>query len=159
MAMMITRESDYAIRILRALKNGEQLTIEQICQKELVPRQFAYKILKKLDRAGMVSIRRGAGGGCSLGRSLETLTLLDVIQAIDREFFLNPCIGKGYRCEYINGSFGQESTPDNRIAEDSYDMCGSGSNRRSCSVHWELSRIQRVLEQELGKKTLDKLFG
>ena len=91
--MMITRESDYAIRILRALKNGEQQTIEQICQRELVPRQFAYKILKKLDRAGMVSIRRGAGGGCSLGRSLETLTLLDVIRAIDRDFFLKPCLG------------------------------------------------------------------
>ena len=29
--MMITRESDYAIRIIRALKDGEQLTIEQIC--------------------------------------------------------------------------------------------------------------------------------
>lgn len=157
--MMITRESDYAIRTLRALKNGEQQTIEQICQRELVPRQFAYKILKKLDRAGMVSIRRGAGGGCSLGRSLETLTLLDVIQAIDRDFFLNPCLGTGYRCEYRNGSFGQASSSDNRIAEGAYNMCGSDSDRRSCSVHWELARVQRVLEQELGKKTLDKLFG
>ena len=45
--MMITRESDYAIRIIRALKDGELLPLEQICQRELVPKQFAYKILKK----------------------------------------------------------------------------------------------------------------
>ncbi|MFQ7482290.1 MAG: hypothetical protein ACLRMD_05435 [Ruminococcus sp.] len=28
-----------------------------------MPKQFAYKILKKLERSGLVSIRRGAGGG------------------------------------------------------------------------------------------------
>ena len=55
--MMITRESDYAIRIIRALKDGELLPLEQICQRELVPKQFAYKILKKLERSGLVSIR------------------------------------------------------------------------------------------------------
>ena len=49
--MMITRESDYAIRIIRALKDGELLPLEQICQRELVPKQFAYKILKKLERS------------------------------------------------------------------------------------------------------------
>ena len=71
---MITRESDYAIRIIRALKDGELLPLEQICQRELVPKQFAYKILKKLERSGLVSIRRGAGGGCILNRSLADLT-------------------------------------------------------------------------------------
>lgn len=142
---MITRESDYAIRILRALKNGEQQTIEQICSKEQVPRQFAYKILKKLDRAGLVSIRRGAGGGCRLGRSLEELTLLDVILVTDREFFLNPCLGKGYDCEYVKGCHGLEQD------------CGEGG--RICSVHCELARVQRVLEQELKKMPLARLFG
>ena len=90
--MMITRESDYAIRIIRALKDGELLPLEQICQRELVPKQFAYKILKKLERSGLVSIRRGAGGGCILNRSLADLTLLDIIKAADEEFFLNPCL-------------------------------------------------------------------
>ncbi|MFR3754149.1 MAG: hypothetical protein ACLTW9_21235 [Enterocloster sp.] len=69
--MMITRESDYAIRIIRALKDGELLPLEQICQRELVPKQFAYKILKEAGEGpAWCRIRRGAGGGCSLGRSL-----------------------------------------------------------------------------------------
>ncbi|GAA6479322.1 Rrf2 family transcriptional regulator [Enterocloster aldenensis] len=132
--MMITRESDYAVRMIRALKDGEQLTIEQICRKEQVPRQFAYKILKKLEKAGLVRIRRGAGGGCSLGRGLDVLTLLDVIRATDEEFFLNPCLKQGYRCEYAEGS---------------------GHN---CLVHCELARVQAILERELRHKTLAELF-
>ena len=124
---MITRESDYAVRMIRALKDGEQLTIEQICRKEQVPRQFAYKILKKLEKAG-------AGGGCSLGRGLDVLTLLDVIRATDEEFFLNPCLKQGYRCEYAEGS---------------------GHN---CLVHCELARVQAILERELRHKTLAELF-
>lgn len=149
--MMITRETDYAIRILRALKSGKQQTIEQICLIELVPRQFAYKILKKLERGGMVSIRRGAGGGCSLGRALEELTLLDVIHATDQEFFLTPCLGSEYRCEYTNRL---------TVGEESFDTNGSktpGSHK--CSIHCELNRVQLVLEQELRRKTLAQLFN
>lgn len=131
---MITRESDYAVRMIRALKDGEQLTIEQICRKEQVPRQFAYKILKKLEKAGLVRIRRGAGGGCSLGRGLDVLTLLDVIRATDEEFFLNPCLKQGYRCEYAEGI------------------------GHKCLVHCELARVQAILERELRHRTLAELF-
>ena len=47
--MVITRETDYALRILRALLDGKLHTAGQIAQDELLPQAFAYKILKKLD--------------------------------------------------------------------------------------------------------------
>ena len=40
--MIMTRESDYAVRILRALAGGEKLHVGRICEAELVPEQFAY---------------------------------------------------------------------------------------------------------------------
>ena len=46
--MVITRETDYALRILRALLDGKLHTAGQIAQDELLPQAFAYKILKKL---------------------------------------------------------------------------------------------------------------
>lgn len=144
--MMITRESDYAVRIVRALRGGEQLIIEEICRVEQVPRQFAYKILKKLEKAGLVSIRRGAGGGCTLRRSLRELTLLDVIQAADPEFFLNPCLAEGYRCEYVSRAAAAEGDE-------------AAANSHACSVHCELARVQRILEQELSAATLEQLFS
>ena len=70
--MMITRESDYGVRIIRALKDGGLMTIGQICERECIPKQFAYKILKKLELAGLVQIKRGFGGavGAPIGSRL-----------------------------------------------------------------------------------------
>lgn len=57
--MLITRETDYALRILSILALGQQFTAGELCEQELVPRQFGYKILKKLDRGGLIEITRG----------------------------------------------------------------------------------------------------
>ncbi len=54
--MLITKETDYALRILRALADGRRLTTAQLAQNEQIPQQFAYKILKKLQRGGLVRI-------------------------------------------------------------------------------------------------------
>ena len=51
--MLISRETDYSIRILRSLGSGEKLTADELCQKELLPKQFAYKILKRLQKSMM----------------------------------------------------------------------------------------------------------
>ena len=49
--MLFTRESDYAIRVVRALKDGEKKSIRQICAVEEIPEAFCYKIVKKLEHA------------------------------------------------------------------------------------------------------------
>ena len=45
---------------------GEQLTAGDISEQQMVPKPFAYKIIKKLSKAGFVRINRGADGGCRL---------------------------------------------------------------------------------------------
>ena len=44
--MLLTKESDYAIRIVRALKDGNKIRARDICEEEEIPEAFAYKILK-----------------------------------------------------------------------------------------------------------------
>ena len=61
--MLITRETDYALRILRTLQNEKQLTAAEIAKEEQIPQQFAYKILKKLKTGHLVNIYRGITGG------------------------------------------------------------------------------------------------
>ena len=82
--MLITRECDYAVRVLRALAEEKRVSVSEICEKELITAPFAYKILKKLQKAGMV---RGVSG-CSWGIFSELWilirsTLYDVYTAID----------------------------------------------------------------------------
>lgn len=50
--MFITRESDYAMRVIRALMWEPRLSVSEICERESITAPFAYKILKKLQNAG-----------------------------------------------------------------------------------------------------------
>lgn len=52
--MLLTRESDYALRVLRSLRDGERRSVGDISLQQLIPQQFAYKIIKKRSRAGPV---------------------------------------------------------------------------------------------------------
>lgn len=131
--MLITRESDYAIRIIRALKDAELLTIQEICDREQIPKQFAYKILKKLDNAELVEIRRGAAGGCRLNKKAGDITLFDIIQATDEDFLMGHCLKTGFECSYME-------------------------KKGRCQIHKELQRVQEILRAELERNSIEDLL-
>ncbi|MDR2499464.1 MAG: Rrf2 family transcriptional regulator [Treponema sp.] len=132
--MLITRESDYAARILRELYHAGRERVEDICRNEQIPRQYSYKIVKKLEKAGLVKIYRGAGGGCELAREIGGITLFDIIAAVEGEFLLAECLGRGFHCS--------------RYAK--------GNSR--CRVHEELLRIQGLILKQLQEKSLKDIF-
>ena len=76
--MFITRECDYAVRVIRALQGESRLSVTEICEKEAITAPFAYKILKKLQKAKIVKGYRGVHGRYSLDRGADELTLYDV---------------------------------------------------------------------------------
>ena len=41
--MIITKETDYAMRILRVLLDGEKHSVAEMSETELIPNQFAIK--------------------------------------------------------------------------------------------------------------------
>lgn len=133
--MLITREMDYAMRILRALSGGTQMTAQIISDLHQVPKPFAYKIIKKLSRAGLVSIARGAEGGCSLSADLHQITLYDLMQAVEENFQVIACMDPDYDCTWRDAN-------------------------GECTVHCELAELQRQLDQALRSRTLHSLiFG
>ena len=46
--MLFTKECDYAIRIMRALSDGELVSVSNICAAEQLPSAMTYKITRKL---------------------------------------------------------------------------------------------------------------
>jgi len=58
--MIITKETDYALRILRVLLDGEKHSVAEMSETELIPNQFAYQILRKLSAGNLVRVSRGA---------------------------------------------------------------------------------------------------
>ena len=132
--MLITRETDYALRIMRALSTGEKLTAREISRRELVPGQFTYKIIKKLERALLVEITHGAGGGCRLATNLNSVTIYDLMAALGVETQVNLCTVPGYKCPWRE-EFGTD-----------------------CAVHTRLQEIQGVLNNELRSHSLSQIL-
>ena len=133
-SMLLTRECDYGIRIIRALSSGEKTTAEEICAAENIPGQFAYKILKKLERAGYLMSSRGREGGYWLIKPLSEISIYDVVSSIDENLFVNECL--------------RDDRPCVRNLED-----------KPCSVHVELKRIQDVLMEELRRSTINNIVA
>ena len=73
--MLISRELDYALRILRGLGDGDMHTMRALCEDELIPQKFAYKIIRKLAAADFITAVRGVGGGVRLTADLSALTV------------------------------------------------------------------------------------
>ena len=85
--MMITSESDYAVRIIRALKDGELLPLEQICRSTGAETVCIQDTEKKLEKFQPGCVYAGARRRCILDPAWRILTLLDIIKAAGRGIF------------------------------------------------------------------------
>ena len=83
--LVISQTADYALRavVILGLNPGIPWTTRQIAAKTRVPSGYLSKVLQALGRAGLVEAQRGLYGGFVLSRSLDDLTILDVINAVD----------------------------------------------------------------------------
>jgi Rrf2 family protein len=111
--MIITREIDYALRILRRLQHGELIATPEICRNENLPIHFVYRILKKLDNAGIVDIARGKDGGAQLSCDLNGLTMYSLVEALGERKYISACTKPGYECEYRRNHNGECGVHDN----------------------------------------------
>ena len=109
--MLITRECDYAVRVVRALADSRRMSVGEICEKEFITAPFAYKILKKLQKAGIVKGFRGVHGGYSLNRVAKEL-----------EFFIIDCLEPGYQCT-CDGSGNQACTVHRELQRVQKELC------------------------------------
>lgn len=84
--MRVSQRLDYALRALVLL--AEQPADEWIVAGDLadylqLPRRFVEQQITSLSRAGVVSCRRGASGGCALARPADEITVSEIITALD----------------------------------------------------------------------------
>ena len=117
--MRLTKAGEYAMRCALFLSfkgTGVVCSKKEIARTMDIPDQFLGKIAQQLARAGIIEIVQGAKGGFRLLVPADKLTMLDVVEAVIGEIFLNDCVVRPDSC--------------NRIT--------------SCSIHrvWEKARDQ-----------------
>lgn len=82
---MISQTVEYALRaaVHLAGKSPAPQTTEQIAEATRVPRAYLSKVLQSLGRAKLVHSQRGLGGGMTLTKPTDKITILEVVNAVD----------------------------------------------------------------------------
>lgn len=127
--MQITRQSEYAIKIMLELaKNpsGTVLSSRLIADRQGIPGDFLKKTVHLLSLQGLVVTQRGVQGGVRLGKRADQVTVADIISAVEGPLALNVCLEAGYECP----------------------------SKSTCPVRRVLARSQAALVKELSSETL-----
>ena len=93
--MRLTRAGEYAVRCVLYLASqgvGVVCNRKQIAAEMDIPDQFLSKIAQQLARSGFLEIVQGSKGGLKLVVSPQHVSLLDVVEAVIGEIFLNDCV-------------------------------------------------------------------
>jgi len=86
--MKVSSKSRYALMALveldlRTRGNGRPVRLVDLAAERGIPEQYLEQLFASLRRAGLVTGRRGAGGGFIFGRRPDRMTVLDVVTALD----------------------------------------------------------------------------
>lgn len=130
--MLITRETDYAVRcvLYLAQKPDQRTIVDEIAKRMHIPKHYLAKILQRLVREGIVESVRGINGGYRLLRSPKEISLMDIMGTIQGSVPVNVCALDKRRCQMSS----------------------------TCSVHPVWVEIRKDIETRLKRETIDKLI-
>lgn len=132
--MQLTLAGEYAIRTMVYVAERQTLEvikISDVAEDSKIPDKFLRKIIPLLCSAGLLKTRRGIGGGITLAQPANTITPLQIIQAVEGDIALNRCL--------IDKTF-----------------CTS---TRWCTVHTLWCDALKTLREILSSKSLEQLVA
>jgi Rrf2 family transcriptional regulator, nitric oxide-sensitive transcriptional repressor len=123
---------EYALRAVVHLASQAPAgrTTDQIAEATRVPRAYLSKVLQGLARGGIVQSQRGLGGGVTLCKPPEDLTVLEVVNAVD---------------------------PISRIRTCPLGLAAHGV--RLCPLHRRLDNALAMVEEAFGNSTLAEILA
>ena len=108
MRLELTKRGDYAVRAMLALVRGTAanaggsgsglLSARRISDAMSIPVRFLPQVLADLQRAGLVEAAPGRAGGYRLTKEPDTISLLDVIEAVEGDSRRRTCVLRGGPC-------------------------------------------------------------
>ncbi len=129
----VNKLTDYAMVVLIdiACADGRR-SAHQVSDHTGIPLPTVAKLMKSLNKAGLVASQRGATGGYALGRSQNDITVADVIQAVEGPIALTAC------------------------ADTSDETCGM---ERNCLVQGKWNRVNTAVRAALAEVTLAEMIS
>jgi FeS assembly SUF system regulator len=92
--MRLTHLADYAVVLMTAAARqpaGARLSATELSADTGVPLPTAQKLMGQLAIAGLLSSSRGVGGGFTLARPADEISLADIVEAVEGPIALTMC--------------------------------------------------------------------
>jgi FeS assembly SUF system regulator len=98
--LRISKLTDYGTVILACLaaQSDRMLTTTEVAERTKVGLPTVSKLLKKLQRAGLVLSTRGSHGGYQLSRPATDITAASILEALEGPFALTECSSEHSSC-------------------------------------------------------------
>jgi len=108
MRLELTRRGDYGVRAMVALAEAQSAastdsavpcrSVRELAERMAIPPAILPSVMQRLHRAGLVTAREGRAGGYALARASSSISLLEVIGAVEGEMRLRTCVLRNARC-------------------------------------------------------------
>jgi Rrf2 family iron-sulfur cluster assembly transcriptional regulator len=95
--MRLTTKGRFAVTAMidLALRSGEgPVTLAGISERQKISLSYLEQLFGRLRRCSLVDSVRGPGGGYTLARPVEQITVADIIRAVDETIDATQCGGK-----------------------------------------------------------------
>lgn len=135
---MLSNSCKYGIRAVIFIANKQEgkgkIGLKVIGEELKIPVPYLAKILQILSKRKILDSSKGPHGGFSLLIPSKSLTLMDIVRAIDGEEFFDSCYVTGERCNF--------NEPDKGV----------------CLLHNDLRKEKEMLTRFFSGRTIDSLL-
>jgi Rrf2 family protein len=100
--LRLSKKADYALMAMKHLAQktrGPSTSAREIAEQYDIPIELMAKVLQRLVRTGLLVSTQGTRGGYALGRPSASISVADVIQAIDGPFTVTACSTENSDCD------------------------------------------------------------
>lgn len=130
----LSKKTQYSLRALYSLSRaygGRPVLIAEMARQESIPKKFLEQILLRLKSVGLVDSKKGKGGGYTLLKPPEHVTLGSVIRLIEGPLAPLPC-----------------------ASESAYRKCDECADDRTCGTRLVMREVRDAIAEILDRTTL-----
>jgi Rrf2 family protein len=134
----MSKKAKYAINAMvhLARKHGEgPTTIGDIAEEENIPQKFLEAILLELKNAGLLSSKKGKGGGYYMIKPPSEVNMADIMRLMDGPIALLPCVSYKH-----------------------YERCDECKDETTCSIRRVFFDVRNNTVEMLKEASLDKVI-
>jgi Rrf2 family protein len=96
--MQLSRSSEYAINVALQLARatpGVPISAAQLARAGKMPSRYLQHILRRLAKGGVLRVTRGVSGGYELARAPRQITLLNLVEAVEKSHVPKRSVSRG----------------------------------------------------------------